>query len=114
MDLTQAGFLTFGASDHSVPWLDVCPPLQPGSLNSAFAVAATPVVDGRPQDRGPSRAAPTSDGPMQHAGLESDGADFVSHRERLEMLHAAAAAGIGECPTWFILAIEKEPIGPAI
>lgn len=128
MDRSRPVFPAFGASDDSVPWLDVCPPLQPASLDSAIpgatqngaaasrdsgpGDACTTVVDGRSQDRGPRRIARTSDGPTQHAGFESDGSDLVSHRERLEMLHAAAAEGIDECPTWLILAIEREPVGP--
>lgn len=32
----------------------------------------------------------------------------LSHREHAEMIFAAAAQGAGECPTWLILAMERD------
>jgi hypothetical protein len=125
MNVFRSKFPRLGVSDDRVVWLDVCPPLQPELVDWPLGAAAAENGAKANPDLGaiygysadiddqsrhwPRRTSRLADGPMRDAGSESDAADSVSHRERLELICSAASMGIGDNPSWLILVIEKEP-----
>ncbi len=113
MSLSRAKPSTFDTCVR-VHWLDASPPLQPWPGDGLFE-AASKGVEANPdfglvEERNPRHVARRSSLLIQRTGSEVDQVDCVLRRERWETMYAALSSGLGECPSWLVLAIERKPI----
>lgn len=108
MDPSRAEPSTF---DTGACWLTVSPPLQPKPVFTPFGAASNGMQVQRDfelrDECGFRRVARQSGGSLQRTGSDVDQVDCLLCRERWETIYTAANLGLGECPSWLILAIER-------
>lgn len=113
MDLFRAEYSTV---DIGARWLTVSPPLQPEPVFRPFGAASNGMQVQRNlelrDECGLRRVARQSECSLQRTRSDVDQVDWLLCRERWETIYTAANLGLGECPSWLILAIERKRIGP--
>lgn len=119
MDISRTEALTFGISGARLVWLNVSPPLQPAANDAEAAPGFGPVdvFAFVAADRYRHHVSRRPDTQASRCSMQSSTLELVDPgccREWREMMSAIASLGVGEYPSWLIVAIEREPTGPAL